>query len=250
MSNIEGKKKFSQFKLFPRKMHILPNLLNLILFWVLIIFFSEAKLLRKFSEYVCSKYAILSFICSPKICFMIALKLGQFYLFIYSYTAQQKRNNRNCWFYIYFFLGIQRFYALTKMPEFKHRRYDVVLKRVSTSEEILETMSELRKTSTTRMIIDVDIEGINSILEQVKLGTRKSLGLGWGGGGGTGVGMKHPRLSPRRPAYMRKKFRNMYLVPSVKIRRHSVIMGGGWVMEQEFSHGMLHPHSSTYTLHT
>ncbi|XP_071847212.1 glutamate receptor 2-like [Apostichopus japonicus] len=64
--------------------------------------------------------------------------------------------------------GIQRFYALTKMPEFKHRRYDVVLKRVSTSEEILETMSELRKTSTTRMIIDVDIEGINSILEQLQ----------------------------------------------------------------------------------
>lgn len=87
------------------------------------------------------------------------------------------------------------------MPEFKHRRYDVVLKRVSTSEEILETMSELRKTSTTRMIIDVDLEGINSILEQVKLGTRKSLGLGWGGGGGMGVGMEHPHLSPHRPAY-------------------------------------------------
>ena len=54
------------------------------------------------------------------------------------------------------------------MKEFEQEGYDVVLKRVSTEEEILETMTEIRRMQMKRIIIDVDIQGINRTLDKVR----------------------------------------------------------------------------------
>ncbi|KAJ8027923.1 Glutamate receptor 4 [Holothuria leucospilota] len=63
--------------------------------------------------------------------------------------------------------GMQRFYALTRMKEFEQEGYDVVLKRVSTDEETLETMTEIRRMQMKRIIIDVNIQAIDGILDKV-----------------------------------------------------------------------------------